>query len=170
MEAIGFTGGKSLDDADAFVRFSADVPQPTGHDLRVAVQAVSVNPVDTKVRAGIKTAQQPPRILGWDAAGTVEMVGDKVTRFKPGDEVYTLCSGAFAEFACAPEEKVALKPENLTFEEAAAIPAGALTALLALRSQGKLKEGQKVLGLMEELEDHDDVQSVFSNFDMVDGN
>jgi len=88
MQAIGFTGGKSLDDATAFVRFTCEVPQPAGHDLRIAVHAVSVNPVDTKVRAGIKTAQQPPRILGWDAAGVVESVGDGVTLFKPGDRVF----------------------------------------------------------------------------------
>ncbi len=84
-------------------------------------------------------------ILGWDAAGTVEAVGKNVTQFKAGDEVYTLCSGALAEYAGAPEDKVALKPKDLTFEQAAAVPSAALTALLALRTQGKLKAGQKVL-------------------------
>jgi NADPH:quinone reductase-like Zn-dependent oxidoreductase len=84
-------------------------------------------------------------ILGWDAAGTVEAVGDQVAQFKPGDEVYTLCSGALAEYAAAPEDRVAHKPENLSFEQAAAVPTAALTALLALRTQGKVKEGQKVL-------------------------
>jgi len=84
-------------------------------------------------------------ILGWDAAGYVEAVGEQVTQFKAGNEVYILCSGAFAEFACASEDKVVLKPQNLSFEQAAAVPSAALTALLALRNQGQLKEGQKVL-------------------------
>lgn len=128
-------------------------PEVKENEVLVRVAAASINAGDIfsvkgspwLARFSVGFPKPKDYILGWDAAGTVEMVGDKVTRFKPGDEVYTLCSGAFAEFACAPEEKVALKPENLTFEEAAAIPAGALTALLALRSQGKLKEGQKVL-------------------------
>ena len=84
-------------------------------------------------------------IPGWDAAGIVEAVGEQVTKYKIGDEVYVLGSGAFAEFACAPEDNTAYKPKNLTFEQAAAVPSAASTALYALRTQGQLKKGQKVL-------------------------
>ena len=130
-----------------------DRPEVKGNDVLVRVAAASINAGDLfsvkgspwMVRFSLGFPKPKDYVLGWDAAGTVEAVGKKVTRFKPGDEVYILCSGAFAEFACAPEDRVALKPKNLTFEQAAAVPSGALTALIALRTQGKLKEGQKVL-------------------------
>jgi len=84
-------------------------------------------------------------ILGWDAAGRVEAVGEKVTRFKPGDEVFASCSSTLAEYACAAEEVLAIKPANLTFEQAAAVPTAALTALQGLRDAGQVQPGQKVL-------------------------
>ncbi|MFC1619990.1 NAD(P)-dependent alcohol dehydrogenase [Candidatus Neomarinimicrobiota bacterium] len=84
-------------------------------------------------------------ILGWDLAGQVEAVGKKVKRFQPGDEVFGSCSHTFAEYASADEEQVAMKPANLTFEQAAAVPTAALTALKGLRDAGKVKPGQKVL-------------------------
>jgi NADPH2:quinone reductase len=139
VEAIGFTGAKSLDDPAAFVRFTCEVPQPAGHDLRVAVQAVSVNPVDTKVRAGIKTAQQPPRILGWDAAGVVEAVGDAATLFKPGDRVFYAGDitrpGSNATHQLVDERIVGHMPATLDFTQAAALPLTAITAWEALFSR-----------------------------------
>jgi NADPH:quinone reductase-like Zn-dependent oxidoreductase len=84
-------------------------------------------------------------ILGWDMAGRVQEVGNKVTRFKPGDEVYGSCSHTLAEYACAAEDKFAMKPANLSFEQAAAVPSAAITALQGLRDVGKLQPGQKVL-------------------------
>lgn len=84
-------------------------------------------------------------VLGWDVAGRIEEVGQRVTRFQPGDEVFAACSGALAEYACVAEDRLALKPTNLTFEQAAAVPTAALTALQGLRDQGKLQPGQKVL-------------------------
>jgi len=84
-------------------------------------------------------------VVGLDLAGRVEAVGRNVTRFKPGDEVFGECSGACAEYACAHEGKLAHKPRNLTFEQAAAVPTSALTALQALRDHGKVQPGQKVL-------------------------
>lgn len=84
-------------------------------------------------------------ILGWDVAGEVVETGSKVTQFKPGDEVYGACEHTFAEFACAEEKYFAPKPANLTFQQVAAIPTAALTALQALRDHGKLQAGQKVL-------------------------
>jgi NADPH2:quinone reductase len=139
MEAIGFTGGKSLDDDAAFVRFTCDIQPPGGHDLLVAVRAVSVNPVDTKVRAGIKTTQQPPRILGWDAAGVVVAVGDDVTLFKPGDRVFYAGDitrpGSNATHQLVDERIVGHMPATLDFVEAAALPLTAITAWEALFSR-----------------------------------
>jgi NADPH:quinone reductase-like Zn-dependent oxidoreductase len=78
-------------------------------------------------------------------AGEVEAVGGKVTRFKPGDAVFGCCAGAFAEYACTPESALAIKPENVTFEQAASVPIAGLTALQGLRDKAQLQPGQKVL-------------------------
>ncbi len=86
------------------------------------------------------------RLLGSDMAGEVEAVGDAVTRFRPGDEVFGFVgSGGFAEYVSAPEKLLALKPRNLSFQKAATIPLAALTALQGLRDAGKIRSGQKVL-------------------------
>jgi NADPH:quinone reductase-like Zn-dependent oxidoreductase len=85
------------------------------------------------------------RVPGTDMAGTVEAVGEGVTQLGPGDEVFGWCKGAFAEYVAVSEEALALKPANLTFEQAAAVGVSAFTALQALRDQGKLEPGQKVL-------------------------
>jgi NADPH:quinone reductase-like Zn-dependent oxidoreductase len=84
-------------------------------------------------------------VPGRDAAGTVEAVGENVTRLRPGDEIFGSCKGAFAEYASAAQDKLALKPSNLTFDQAAAIGVSAFTALQALRNHGKVEAGQKVL-------------------------
>jgi NADPH:quinone reductase-like Zn-dependent oxidoreductase len=84
-------------------------------------------------------------ILGWDMAGRVQAVGKEVTRFRPGDEVYASCSSTLAEYVCVAEDALAMKPANLTFEQAAAVPTAAITALQGLRDAGKLQSGQKVL-------------------------
>jgi NADPH:quinone reductase-like Zn-dependent oxidoreductase len=83
--------------------------------------------------------------VGVDMAGVVESVGKDVTEFKPGDEVFGTCRGAFAEYGAASSKKIAKKPANISFEEAAAVPVGAITALQGLRDKGKLQPGQKVL-------------------------
>jgi NADPH:quinone reductase-like Zn-dependent oxidoreductase len=80
-----------------------------------------------------------------DVAGQVEAVGRNVTEFKPGDEVFGSCRGAFAEYACTAESKLAMKPDNVTFEQAAAVPIAAFTALQGLRDKGQIQPGQKVL-------------------------
>jgi NADPH:quinone reductase-like Zn-dependent oxidoreductase len=84
-------------------------------------------------------------ILGWDVAGHVEAIGKNVKRFQPGDEVFASCNGTLAEYACAAEDMFAMKPTNLTFEQAAAVPTAAITALQGLRDAGKVQPGQKVL-------------------------
>jgi NADPH:quinone reductase len=116
----------------------AEVPDhaaPAGHDLLVRVEAISVNPVDTKMRlmtAPASAGASGPRILGWDAAGVVEDVGDKVTLFKRGDEVYYAGSnvrpGSNAQKQLVDERIVGLKPRKLDFAQAAAIPLTAITA------------------------------------------
>jgi NADPH:quinone reductase-like Zn-dependent oxidoreductase len=83
--------------------------------------------------------------LGADVAGEVETVGARVTRFKPGDAVFGMCRGAFAEYACASESALASKPDHITFEQAASVPIGALTALQALRDKGHIQPGHRVL-------------------------
>ncbi|MFQ6088694.1 MAG: NAD(P)-dependent alcohol dehydrogenase [Candidatus Methanofastidiosia archaeon] len=84
-------------------------------------------------------------ILGWDVAGRVKAVGKKVTQFQPGDEVFGSCNHTFAEYVSADADNFAMKPKNLTFEQAAAVPTAALTALQGLRDAGKVQPGQKVL-------------------------
>jgi NADPH:quinone reductase-like Zn-dependent oxidoreductase len=84
-------------------------------------------------------------ILGWDLAGTVEVVGAGVTRFRPGDAVFGSVSATFAELVCAREEMLALKPANLDFEQAAAVPSAGLTALQGLRNTGEVRPGMKIL-------------------------
>jgi len=95
----------------------------------------------------IMSGLRKPKItrLGIDVAGAVEAVGRKVTRFKPGDEVFGTCRGAFAEYACTQESALGMKPNNLTFEQAACAPVAAFTALQGLRGKGRIQPGQKVL-------------------------
>jgi NADPH:quinone reductase-like Zn-dependent oxidoreductase len=92
---------------------------------------------------GLRRPKDPVR--GWDVAGTVEAVGKDVTQFGPGDEVYGTCRGAFAEYACGPADKLAPKPANLSFEQAAAVPVSGCTALRGLRDAGELQAGQTAL-------------------------
>lgn len=130
-----------------------DVEQPKIEptQLLVKVRASSVNPIDWKIRQGMLsliTGSKFPKILGFDVAGEVVAIGSGVTRFKPGDAVYGSTSfpgGGYAEFAAVPENLVVLKPTNLSYEEAAAVPLAALTALQALRDQGNIQTGQTVL-------------------------
>ncbi len=127
-------------------------PLPVDHQLLIKVHAASVNTLDLALRgpflARIITGglfkPKDPR-LGVDLAGRVEAVGSNVTQFQPGDEVFGRGLGAFAEYVCAREEAVVLKPTTMTFEAAAAVPVAALTALQGLRDKGQIQSGQKVL-------------------------
>ncbi|WP_445630290.1 NAD(P)-dependent alcohol dehydrogenase [Nostoc sp. DSM 114167] len=126
-----------------------DVEQPKIEptQLLVKVRASSVNPIDWKIRQGMLsliTGSKFPKILGFDVAGDVVAVGSGITRFKPGDAIYGCTGfpgGSYAEFAAVPENLVALKPTNLSYEEAAAVPLAALTALQALRNEGNIQTG-----------------------------
>jgi NADPH:quinone reductase-like Zn-dependent oxidoreductase len=130
-------------------------PVPNDDQVLVKVHAAAVNPYDWHfirgtpyimrlMMAGIRKPKDPR--LGVDYAGTVEAVGKNVTQFKPGDEVFGNRTGAFAEYVCVRADRaVALKPANVTFEQAASVPVAALTALQGLRDHGKVQPGQKVL-------------------------
>ncbi|HET7755727.1 MAG TPA: NAD(P)-dependent alcohol dehydrogenase [Steroidobacteraceae bacterium] len=129
-------------------------PVPGDNEILVRVHAASVNPLDwhymegtpyvLRLEAGLGKPDNPR--LGVDFAGTVEAVGRSVTRFKPGDEVFGGKRGAFAEYVLVPADRaIALKPHNVTFGQAAAVPIAGITALQALRDKGHVQAGQKVL-------------------------
>lgn len=132
MKAVGYTQSLPISAADALMDVDIPVPTPGPRDLRVKVHAISVNPVDTKVRMRMAGDNGQPRILGWDVAGVVETTGEGASRFKPGDEVFYAGSlarpGANAELHVVDERIVGRKPKTLSFAEAAAMPLTALTA------------------------------------------
>lgn len=131
-----------------------DDPVPGDDDVLIRVRAAGVDqgvwhlmaglPYLTRV-AGYGLTKPKTRIRGRAVAGRVEAVGRNVVGFRPGDEVYGTCEGSFAEYVCAKESRLALKPKNLSFEQAAAVPISAVTALQALRDTGKVLPGQDVL-------------------------
>jgi len=128
-------------------------PTPGDHEVLIKVRAAAVNPLDSHLMKGkpygarLMLGLTRPRTTrpGRDVAGQVEEVGPKVTRFKPGDEVFGVCRGAFAEYACASEVKLVKKPPSVTFEQAASAPIAGVTALQGLRDKGHLQPGQSVL-------------------------
>ena len=132
-----------------------DKPLPKEDEVLVKVHAVSINDWDAGLLQGdfinrlLNGLRKPKRkILGSDIAGRIEAVGKNVTKFKPGDEVYGDLSGqwgGFAEYVCASEKALALKPASMSFEEAAAIPQAAMLAVQGLIDKGKIKQGQKLL-------------------------
>ena len=131
-------------------------PEPREDQVLVRVHAASANALDYRrfeevspgPHQGRKVLKSVNKVLGADIAGRVEAAGAAVTQFHPGDEVFGATagsSGGFAEYACAPEGKLALKPANLSFEAAAAVPVASLTALQGLRDKGQIRPGEKVL-------------------------
>jgi len=136
MKAIGLLRYLPVDHPESLIDVQLDKPQPQGHDVLVQVKAVSINPVDVKVRAPKDRTEATPRVLGWDAAGIVEAVGPACTLFKPGDEVYYAGSitraGSNSEYQLVDERIVGRKPAMLDFAEAAALPLTAITAWEAL--------------------------------------
>jgi NADPH2:quinone reductase len=133
MKAIGARQFLPVTDPECLVVFETDLPKPGPMDLLVRVRAVAVNPVDTKIRKSLgDQALESPRILGWDAAGVVEAMGEDVKGFAVGDEVFyagdLTRSGCNAEFQAVDSRIVGLKPRSWTFAEAAALPLVCLTA------------------------------------------
>jgi NADPH2:quinone reductase len=136
MHAIGYRTPGAIDREDSLLDITLPRPVPAGRDLLVEIRAVSVNPVDTKVRKTVTPADGDRTVLGWDAAGIVVETGPEVRRFAPGDAVFYAGAldrpGANAEFHLVDERIVGPKPASLDFAEAAALPLTAITAWEAL--------------------------------------
>lgn len=132
MKAVALTRYLPIDDPQSLLDVELDTPTATGHDLLVRIEAVSVNPVDTKLRAPKPQVEARPRVLGFDAAGIVEAVGAEVVGFRPGDAVYyagdVTRPGSNAQYQLVDERLVARKPASLDFAQAAALPLTAITA------------------------------------------
>lgn len=132
MKAVALTRYLPIDDPQSLQDVELALPEPGPHDLRVRVEAISVNPVDTKVRAPKPQTEAQPKVLGYDAAGVVDAVGSEVTGFAVGDAVYYAGDitrpGSNAQFQCVDARIVAKKPASLDFAQAAALPLTALTA------------------------------------------
>jgi NADPH:quinone reductase-like Zn-dependent oxidoreductase len=147
MKAVRYTeyGSPKLTDVER--------PSPKDGEVLIRVHAASVNALDWYFMRGkpylmrMMTGLRKPKDtrLGVDVAGTVESMGMGVTQLKPGDEVFGVCRGAFAEYACASESRLVIKPANISFNQAAAVPIAGVTALMGLRKYGKIQPGQKVL-------------------------
>jgi NADPH:quinone reductase-like Zn-dependent oxidoreductase len=139
--------------ADVLRLEDVPIPVPEAGEVVIRVRAASVNPLDwhfmrglpyfVRIMTGLRRPKSPR--LGVDVAGEVEVVGRGVTRLKPGDEVFGACRGAFAEYAAARESRLAVKPKQITFEQAASVPIAAGTALHALRDAARLQPGHSVL-------------------------
>lgn len=134
MKAIGFKTSLPITEKDSFIEFETIKPTPGANDLLVRISAVSVNPVDFKIRqnSAKDTVLETPKIIGWDAVGVVEAVGENVHLFKTGDEVYyagdLTKQGSNAEYQIIDERIVGKKPKSLSMEEAVVIPLTGLTA------------------------------------------
>ena len=135
MKAVALEQYLPIDETSSFLDVDLPKPEPKGRDILIAVEAIAVNPVDTKIRAGRGkegVVEDPPRVIGWDASGHVEAVGDEVTLFKPGDEVWyagdITRAGCNSEFQLVDERIVGRKPESLSHAEAAALPLTTITA------------------------------------------
>ena len=154
MKAIVYTEYGS---PDVLRLQEVEKPTPKDNEVLVKVHAASANPADwhlmraTPFLARLEAGLLKPKHtrLGSDVAGRVEAVGKNVTQFKVGDDVFGCLSlsalGSFAEYVCGDEDTWALKPANISFEQAAAVPLAAFTALQGLRDKGQIKPGQKVL-------------------------
>ena len=150
MKAVAFT---EYGPADRLRIVEVDKPVPTDDEILIRVRAASVNALDYHRLPGkpffirmISGFRKPKRQwLGVDVAGVVEAVGNNVTAFRPGDEIFGVARGSFAEYACTTISKVVIKSPSVSFEHAAALPVAGITALQGLRDKGKLVPGMKVL-------------------------
>lgn len=148
MKAVGYTKSLPIEAADSLRDIEVPVPEPGRRDLRVAVRAVSVNPVDTKVRKRAEPKTGEFKILGFDAAGVVDAVGPEVTLFKPGDEVYYAGSiqrqGTNSEYHLVDERIVGRKPKSLSFAQSAALALTTITAWELLFDRLDVQPGKSI--------------------------
>ncbi|MBS1750915.1 MAG: zinc-binding alcohol dehydrogenase family protein [Bacteroidetes bacterium] len=146
MKAVGFKTSLPINNPDSFIDFETGILSPSGYGLLVKIKAISVNPVDFKIRqnSAKDTVLDTPKIIGWDAAGIVESVGDKVTLFKKGDEVFYAGDinkpGCNAEYQLIDERIVGRKPSRLSYPQAAAMPLTTLTAWEAIFDRLRIHE------------------------------
>lgn len=149
MKAVGFKTSLPIGEADSFIDFETEKPVATGHNLLVKITAISVNPVDFKVRQNSAKDKvlDTPKVIGFDATGVVEAVGEAVTIFKPGDKVFYAGDinkpGSNAEYQLIDERIVGRKPASLSITEAAAMPLTSLTAWEILFDRIRLTEKDK---------------------------
>ncbi|MCY1022260.1 zinc-binding alcohol dehydrogenase family protein [Pyxidicoccus sp. MSG2] len=145
MRAIAYRQPLPIEHAESLIDIELPTPKPTGRELLVHVEAISVNPVDVKVRAGVDPKGKD-KVLGWDAAGTVLAVGPDATLFKPGDEVFYAGSldkpGANAQQHLVDERIVGRKPKSLSFAQAAALPLTSITAWELLFDRLRVRIGK----------------------------
>ncbi|MGN6315446.1 zinc-binding alcohol dehydrogenase family protein [Trinickia sp.] len=150
MKAVAYYRSLPIADAESLVDVELPDPQPGPRDLLVEVRAVSVNPVDVKVRAGVPPEAGQPKVLGWDAAGVVRAVGRDVTLFQPGDRVWYAGSltrpGTNSELHVVDERIVGHMPNSLDFAHAAALPLTSITAWELLFDRLRVPEGQAITG------------------------
>lgn len=155
MKAVGLYNHLPIDNQESLVDLEIEKPRPTKRDLLVRVEAIGMNPVDSKVRESNGEKLSEPKILGWDVAGIVEEVGPECTLFQPGDKVYyagdITRQGGNSEFHLVDERIVGKKPESLSFAEAAALPLTTITAYeslfdrLAISSDSDTNKGKTIL-------------------------
>jgi NADPH2:quinone reductase len=142
MKAVGLIRYLPIDDPESLQDLIIEKPKAQGYDLLVKVVAISVNPVDTKVRAPKEKVEETPKILGWDVAGIVEETGENCTLFQPGDEVFYAGSisrqGGNSEYHLVDERIVGHKPKTLSFSEASALPLTSITAWEAMFERMKI--------------------------------
>ena len=154
MKIISFHKSLPISEPDSLLDLTAETPKPAPRDLLVEVRAVSVNPVDAKIRSGGGPGRPAGQlqILGWDAAGVVAAVGSSVKLFKPGDEVYYAGAvdrpGSNAQFQCVDERLVGRKPAGIGFAEAAALPLTTITAWESLFDRMKIRRDQSDAGAL----------------------
>ncbi len=150
MKAIVY---REFGSADVLKLEDVEKPVPQDDEVLIRVRAASINPLDWRLMHGkprlvgvmARLMKMPVGRPGVDLAGEVEAVGENVTQFKPGDEVFGGGRRACSEYACSPEKSIVRKPESVTFEQAASVNVAGLTALQGLRDKGKIQSGQKVL-------------------------
>jgi zinc-binding alcohol dehydrogenase family protein len=152
MKAVAYREALPITAHEALIDITLPDPVATGHDLLVEVHAVSVNPVDTKIRRGVAPPSGEAKVLGWDAAGVVRAVGDKVQLFKPGDRVMYAGSlqrpGTNSELHLVDERIVGPVPASLGFEQAAALPLTSITAWELLFDRLQVREGKDPIGIL----------------------